>query len=155
MSKFITSKLSSMITSKQFAQSSSKGNSNTSNNTAVTQQPQRPFNKVVSWVKAHPVSEDKVMNAADKLAVFIRRMALIGLIMKVIAGSIYPELPEVCPVLYTWCTFWIDVIEWIFRFALGGTYALFTGKFLEFVPARLADGWALVQKLLEWLATIV
>lgn len=116
------------------------------------------------WERQHATGLRRIDAAIDILAWllnwmvdFFARMIVIAIVMNVIANAFWPELPEKIPTLYQFFNGSLVFVEWVYKNALGGLYAIFSGGLsglLQFGAESERELGNLIEMMLHWFSEI-
>lgn len=116
------------------------------------------------WEERHATGLGRIDAAIDILAWllnwiagFFTRMIVIAIIMNVIANAFWPELPEKIPTVYQFFNGSLVLIEWVYKNALGGLYAIFSGGLSgvrQFGAESEMELGKLIETMVHWFSGI-
>ena len=99
---------------------------------------------------------DVIANGILRCANALTRMIIIAIILNVVA-SFCPELPEKIPTVYGFFNGSLDIVEFLYKNAIGGLNAIFTGGIsglVEFGNQSINEFGNLLAQAANWFSKI-
>ena len=99
---------------------------------------------ILNWI-------DELPNALGRGCL---RGLIIGIALNIIASYFWPELPETIPTIYEFFNGFVTFTEFMYKAALGGIAALFSGNFMEFGNTMMVELGELWNAFTAWISAI-